>query len=482
MTAGITGTYSIPHQLLRPERSSAHLREDDAAPPTLELDEPDVEGDERSVLCIHWVAPAWQLTTTSLDRAHLTFGRSREADVRLEGERISRQHAEIFRRGSLCAIADSGSKNGVYVNGRAVAHSALAPNDVIRLGDAVGVVSMLPRHLLAAASSEAVTNPMEIVGRTGPLSSAEIWRIATSRLPVVIVGETGVGKEHTAALIHRASGRSGPLHAINCAAIPENLAEAELFGYRRGAFTGAETANLGHVRAADAGTLLLDELQDLPLRVQGLLLRVLQEGTLCPVGETRMVSVDVRVIGASQQLPEELVKAGRLREDLAMRLSGFSLRVPPLRARRFDVATLFRLFLEQHAGGPVTVDAACLEALLLHVWPGNVRELELLARRSLVLLGDERHLSAKILPEALRPPRRRISEIRADLPAESRNEHDRRRLRKALRSCGGSVTRAATLAGISRQRAYRLMSGLSVEAFLEQAVEPCSNVCEAEAG
>ena len=161
---------------------------------------------------------------------------------------------------------------------------------------------------------------------------APLRQAAASDLPIVLEGETGCGKEVVTRTLHRWSGRSGPLVAVNCAALPEGLAEGELFGYRRGAFTGAERASVGYFRGADAGTLLLDEVSDLPLVLQAKLLRVLEERAVQPLGETRPVPIDVRVVVAGQQPLMEVMRAGRFRADLLARLDGLTVRLPPLRA------------------------------------------------------------------------------------------------------------------------------------------------------
>jgi transcriptional regulator with PAS, ATPase and Fis domain len=442
---------------------------------TLQLSDPSAPRLPR-VPCIFWVHRS--LDVTRLERARMVVGRSPSCDVTLEAAGVSRRHAEFFHQGPVCALADTGSKNGVFVNGRAVTHATLSSGDVVRLGDALGIFSHItdlseplqddrPGGLAAAhPRSEAPLD--EIVGGGMAFALRDLPEIAASSLPVVLVGETGVGKERAAEAIHRGSARRGPLHAVNCAAIPETLAEAELFGHKKGAFTGAEATAQGHFRAADTGTLFLDELQDLPRKVQALLLRVLQESLVYPVGETKPVAVSVRVIAASQTSLDELVAQQRLREDLAMRLSGFVVRIPPLRERRIDVSTLLRHFLNVHAPGresPLEIEVRCLEDLLLYDWPGNVRELEFLVRRLLALSGHERPLAWHLLPDAIRRKPEPIA-TRSLLPAETRTAHDIASLRDALRACGGNVARAATIASISRQRAYRLMAGKSVAEFI----------------
>jgi len=410
----------------------------------------------------------------------MVVGRSPECDITLDAAGVSRRHAEFFHEGPVCALADTGSKNGVFVNGRAVTHVTLSAGDVIRLGDALGVFGFVTRtgqvnsdDLEGEIANSRTSNDASggnLIGDGMASALRDLHEIAASNLPVVVFGETGVGKERAAEAIHRVSGRHGLLHAVNCAAVPENLAEAELFGHKKGAFTGAESAAQGHFRAADGGTLFLDELQDLPRKVQAVLLRVLQGGLVYPVGETKPVPVDVRIVAASQSPLDELVATGRLREDLAMRLAGFAIHIPPLRQRRLDVHTLLVHFLNQYAAErepAVGVDVRCLEDLLLYDWPGNVRELEFLVRRLLALLGGAHTLTWQMLPEAIRrkpatgaPP--------SLIPAETRAARDIAALCEALRACNGNIARAATTAAISRQRAYRLMAGKSVAEFLRE--------------
>jgi transcriptional regulator with PAS, ATPase and Fis domain len=288
-----------------------------------------------------------------------------------------------------------------------------------------------------------------------------VKKVAATSLPVVLEGQTGTGKEMVARVIHSLSGRAGPLQAVNCGALPPALAEAELFGHRKGAFTGAEQSGLGHVRAAHGGTLFLDELCDLAPAVQAKLLRVLQEREVTPLGETRALPVDLRIVAASLIPLATLVESGRLREDLAARLSGVVIALPPLRQRRADVPALLDHFLRVHSGGrPPALDGKLLEQMLLAQWPGNIRELELVTRRMLAFGNNEPVLRRSLLPPAFaaatpstaapttKPTRR---------PTEAR-EDDLERLRERYAE-HGNLTRAAGEAGISRQRAYRLLAG-----------------------
>jgi transcriptional regulator with PAS, ATPase and Fis domain len=277
---------------------------------------------------------------------------------------------------------------------------------------------------------------------------------------VILQGETGTGKERVAEAIHGWSGRAGRFVAVNCAALPEALAEAELFGYRRGAFTGADRANPGLFRAADRGTLLLDEVSDLPLALQAKLLRVLEQREVQPLGETRPIPVDVRVIVAGQQPLIEAVRAGRFRPDLLARLEGLTVGLPPLRARREDVIPLFTQLLAPATDGQIpALGSDFAERLCVYDWPFNVRELVLLAKRLIVVRGPGATLTEEDLPDRMRespaakPLRETASTEPVQLPA----------LIAALRTAGGNVSRAAALMGISRQRAYRLMEGQAVD-------------------
>jgi transcriptional regulator with PAS, ATPase and Fis domain len=290
---------------------------------------------------------------------------------------------------------------------------------------------------------------------------APLKRAATSTLPVLLLGDTGTGKERLARATHHFSGRKGPFLAVNCAALPEQLAEAELFGYRRGAFTGAERASPGYFRAAHGGTLFLDEMPELSLALQAKLLRVLEDGQVMSLGESAAFGVDVRIVSASQQPLRELVASGRLRQDLAARVNGLEVRIPPLVARRADVPQLFAQFLKQQSGGrPPAVEARLIEALCLHDWPENVRELELLTRRLLAVHGHEPTLRRQFLPAELAALNEDVGAgKRPSAPPQNRREHDLSRLKRELESNGGNVKAASEALGISRQRAYRLLDG-----------------------
>jgi len=241
------------------------------------------------------------------------------------------------------------------------------------------------------------------------------------------------------------------------------LAEAELFGYRRGAFTGADRASPGFFRSAQGGTLLLDEVSDLPLALQAKLLRALEQKTVQPLGETVPVPVDVRLVVAGQSSLFEAVKRQHFRADLLARLNGITLHLPPLRARRTDILPLFCGFARvAKAGALPELEPEFVERLALHDWPFNVREVLQLARRLAVLQGAESVLRAQHLPREMREGEASSPSSPLPLPANA-PALELERLLDALRATGGNVTRAAASLGVSRQRAYRLLEEQSVD-------------------
>jgi len=279
-----------------------------------------------------------------------------------------------------------------------------------------------------------------------------VEQIADSSATVLIQGESGTGKELVARSIHeRSPRRNGPFVAVNCAALPETLLESELFGYEKGAFTGAAGRKEGRFELADGGTLFLDEVADLSLVTQPKILRVLQEGEFERLGGTRTQPVDVRIVAATNQELAEMVREKRFREDLYYRLNVITIRVPPLRERYEDVSVLAQHFLRVYAaknGRKLEgFTAEAIQRLEAYAWPGNVRELENLVERSVVLARKDR-IDAEDLPEEVagvkRPPRDAILELIGSPLAEI----EQRLLDETLRITGGNKTQAAKLLGI----------------------------------
>lgn len=291
----------------------------------------------------------------------------------------------------------------------------------------------------------------------------EAKRFAISTGPVLIMGETGTGKEVLARWVHGKSPRaSRPFVALNCAALPESLAESELFGHVKGAFTGAATARKGKFLTADGGSLFLDEIGDLSLSAQAKLLRVLEEGRVEAVGSDRSVPISVRVLAATHRDLDEMADDGAFRKDLLFRISGLPLRLPPLRERPEDIAFLAQRFLDEartRQGWSIQpLSKEVLNELLKYSWPGNVRELRWSIERAALLAGPA-------------PPERHhllLKKKEADEPVAGSIENARRKaevrsIESALEETGGNVSSAARRLGISRSRLYEKLSEMGLD-------------------
>jgi transcriptional regulator with GAF, ATPase, and Fis domain len=365
--------------------------------------------------------------------------------IEIPDPRMSTAHVRLRHVLGDWVVEDQGSKNGTFVDGRRVVLAPLADGALLELGHSF----FLFRKALPAAEGPDFLDGEQLkpaapgLATLIPSLAAELDRlqlVARSRMPVLLRGESGTGKEVLAAGIHQLSGRPGIFQAVNCGAIAPELVESELFGHRRGAFSGAVDDSPGLVRAADRGTLLLDEIGDLPLPAQAALLRVLQEEEVVPVGAARPLKVDLRVVAATHRDLDALVSQGRFRADLLARLSGYACTLPPLRERREDFSLLVSGLLSKiGTGAPrFTFDAA--RALLRHSWPLNVRELEKALSAAAVFSRGER-VELEHLPEAVRaaPPA-------APAPARPEGGADAKRreeLIALLREHAGNVTTVA---------------------------------------
>jgi two-component system response regulator HupR/HoxA len=344
--------------------------------------------------------------------------------------------------------------------------SGLPPGDRAYLDELLGVVA---KEILAYRAEHDArrrrptrTGYEAIIGRSPAMLDlyATLDKVVGSDSTVLIQGENGTGKELIAKAIHYNSARKDRRFLIqNCSAFNDNLLDSELFGHRKGAFTGAIADKLGLFEAAHGGTFFLDEIGDMSPSLQVKLLRVLQEGTFMPVGDTAVRSADVRIIAATNRDLKTMVARGEFREDLYYRVNVINLVVPPLRERHEDIPILIEYFLKKHARGRRPgrqLARGCLERLLGYPWPGNVRELENEIERLVVLAGDERMIGEELLsPRIRRHGQEHAAEVERGLPGAVA-ELERRMIEDALRRHRGNKSRAAHELKISRRNLIRL--------------------------
>jgi transcriptional regulator of acetoin/glycerol metabolism len=328
----------------------------------------------------------------------LRVGRGSDRELRggkieIPDSHLSREHFEVAREGTRFRITDRGSRNHTLVGEREIESEVIEPGTLFRAGHTFFTCLADVGPALDRAPWPFLTTNADFARDLGKLE-----RIAQSPLPVLLLGETGTGKEVLAQALHQRSKRRGAFVPVNCGALPKELVESLLFGHRRGAFSGATTDELGFIRSADHGTLFLDEIGDLPPAAQSTLLRVLQEREVTPVGAFHGVPVDVRIVSATHKPLADHVKSGAFRADLFARLRGFSFTLPPLRERPFDIGEL----VGRMAPASMTFkpDAAC--TLLRHDYPLNVRELKQ-AIDVAAVLADGAVRSAD-LPETIASP------------------------------------------------------------------------------
>jgi DNA-binding NtrC family response regulator len=325
---------------------------------------------------------------------------------------------------------------------------------VERLGERIQLNQELRQ---ARANLGGVGLTSKLIGRSRIMLSLieRVQTVAPSDASVVIVGESGTGKELVARAVHDSSERAaGPFIAVNCAAFPETLIEAELFGHERGAFTGATHRRDGRFKAADKGTLLLDEVGEIPLSVQAKLLRVLQEGRIEPLGSNRAVALDVRLLCATHRNLRQMIAAGTFREDLYYRLNVLDIQVPPLRSRRSDLPLLVNHFFRRFAGEQheLRMQPRAWAALMNHSFPGNVRELEHAIHHA-VVLAQGKDIDLIHLPADIRghEPQSGETQVKIRPLGESMKDFERQCLIMALNATNGTKFKAARLLGISRK-------------------------------
>jgi transcriptional regulator with GAF, ATPase, and Fis domain len=403
-----------------------------------------------------------------------SIGRAASNTIVIDDAAVSRRHALIRAQATgEFILIDLGSSNGTLLNGHCLTLPCpLKSGDVVCIGPATltfrcgvdepAVAGQTTTEELTSGGDPA--RGPAFVGASAAM--VDVFRLihqaAASPIPVLIEGETGTGKELVARAIHGASGRAAaPFVAVNCAALPETLLESQLFGHRRGAFTGATHDQRGLFETANGGTVFLDEVGEMPAPMQAKLLRVLQEGEVVPLGEHNPRRVDVRVVSATNRDLAAEVDAGRIRADLYYRLSAFPIQLPPLRERRDDIPLLAERFLAaaaaRHGKPDVGFEPAAVELLVRSEWPGNVRELQNAVERAVAMVrAGERigvaHLAARFQGSGAQA-------VEATAPASDENPtalrparaaFERQHIAEVLRQHGGNVTRAAAALGLSR--------------------------------
>ena len=415
--------------------------------------------------------------TAEIESSWIRVGASDDCDLVIADPRVSGSHLEIQLDDRGYRLRDLDSTNGTFVSGHRIAEIYLNPGTVIALGDSRIRFEPLRRSVQVPLSSR--TRMGGLVGGSPGMRAvyAQIERVAPTDASVLITGETGTGKELVAEAIHDHSARAGgPFVIIDCGSVARNLIEGELFGYERGAFTGATQSHAGAFERADGGTVFLDELGELPIELQPKLLGALERREVRRLGGNRPIKFDIRVIAATHRDLLREMNRGLFREDLYYRLAVVRIRVPPLRERLEDVAALAEHFLSLIPGGAqVNLKPETIENLERHDYPGNVRELRNLIERSVVMADEDMLARTTPLPspvdaageptegdEVLRFP------VDAGVPFKIAKrqmvaEFERRYLRQLLAEHNGNVSAAARAAGLDRMTVHKMLNRAGIE-------------------
>jgi transcriptional regulator with AAA-type ATPase domain len=390
--------------------------------------------------------------------------------VRIPGRSISSTHARLLREGDGWVLEDTHSTNGSFVNGVRVERVMLREGDVIELGHTILVLrGALPTPLgtVPTFDSNEISVPAAGMMTLHPNLFAEfatLTRISGSELPMLLLGDTGTGKEVLARAVHKLSARSGPFVAVNCGALPPNLVESQLFGHVKGSFSGAVRDEPGLVRSAERGTLLLDEIGDLPSTAQPALLRVLQEQEVIAVGSVRPTKVDVRILAATHQPLERFVEEGRFRRDLFARLDGFRFKLPTLQNRREDLGVIIAEILRSAPDSQLRLTAEAGVALAMYDWPFNIRELVQRLKRAQVLAQGTpitpAHFALQQDPHDSKPGRNPASAP----PLSAEDARLRREILDKLEEHGGNIAEVAREMGKARMQVHRWLKRFGIDA------------------
>jgi transcriptional regulator of acetoin/glycerol metabolism len=379
---------------------------------------------------------------------------TRTLELGVPDPHIVPRHARLVVSGGRWLLEGVGA--GVTVNGLRTHRTQLVEGDLVTVGETVLRFREEPvsSPLDIDADADALRPPAGGLGTFYPAlarSFDDLAQLAPTATPILLCGETGTGKEVVARATHTLARRPGHFVAVNCGALPATLIESELFGYRKGAFSGATEDRLGLIRGADGGTLFLDEIGDLPLASQAALLRVLQEREVMPLGGGRPVPIDIKLVCATHHDLRALIEQGRFRRDLYARLAGFSVCLPALRDRRDDLGLLIAAILRRLApdGGSLRLTAAASHALLAHDWPHNIRELDTALGVALALARGG-PIDLAHLPEAVRTPRT-STRAAAGLAEAARRDQ----LEAMLRQHRGNISAIARLTSRSRMQVHR---------------------------
>ena len=446
-----------PHTLANTATPDTHAREGHARPTLVLVFE-----------CDRLAASSVSIPLADLSVLSIGRGESRNFDMGEHGHLtlpdpwLSTRHAELRTSFGRILLCDTESKNGCRVNGERVQRHELADGDLVELGrtffifqaDAPDSNEEQAIVDLEGASFEETPFTLNAALAT---EIAKVSILATTQIAILLLGETGTGKEVLAHHIHRASKRPGEFVPVNCGALPAGLVESELFGHTKGSFSGAVSNHTGLIRNSDRGSLFLDEIADLPSAAQASMLRVLQDSEVRAVGGTELYTVDLRCICATHRDLDAMVDSGDFRSDLYARIAGYRLTLPPLRQRREDLGLLIASFTAQTASNAMSIEAA--RALITYTWPLNIRELRSCMETASVLAAGSR-IELSHLPEALRcaPP----------APSQAANsqagdtEHEAELLR-LLQVHNGNVSAVARSMGKDRKQIQRWMKRFAID-------------------